>query len=81
VTFAVAATQGLVVDHLPNAENLEWSSFKPIVLLTRTPLLVVARGNLKDAHLANIIEQASQYPTTVGRRSRQQPGADVAYVS
>jgi len=66
VTFAVATTQGLVADHLPNAENPEWSSFKAIVLLTRTPLLVAARGNLKDAHLANIIEQASQDPTTVG---------------
>jgi hypothetical protein len=62
VTFAVTTTQGLVVDHLPHAENPEWSSSKPIVLLTRTPLLVVARGNPKDAHLANIIEQASQDP-------------------
>ena len=66
MTFAVATTQGLVVDHLPNAENLERSSFKPIVLLTRTPLMVAARSNPKSAHLANIIEQASQDPTTVG---------------
>ena len=62
----LATTQRLVADYLANAENPEWSSFKPIALLTRTPLLVVARGNLKDANLANIIEQALQDPNTVG---------------
>ena len=34
----LATTQGLVADHLANAENPERSSFKPIAWLIRTPL-------------------------------------------
>ena len=59
----LATTQGEVADHLANAGKPKWSSFKPIALLTRTPLLVVARDNLKDANLANIIEQACRIRT------------------
>jgi tripartite-type tricarboxylate transporter receptor subunit TctC len=62
----LATTQSLVADHLVNKRKPKWSRFKPIAMLARTPLLVVARRGLKDATLANIVEKALQDSNTIG---------------
>lgn len=54
----LAATQSLVAQFLMNKSSLKWSSFTAVSMLTRTPLAVVARGNMKDANLPNLIEGA-----------------------
>jgi tripartite-type tricarboxylate transporter receptor subunit TctC len=54
-----------VSNFLSDKTNIEWSKFAPIAMLSRTPMAVVARGNLRDANLANIIEVALQNPNVV----------------
>ncbi len=54
-----ATTQALVAEHLADPTHPNWDEFKPIAIVSRTPLLVVARGDLEDATLANLIEKAS----------------------
>ena len=61
----LAVTQSLVSNFLSDKTNIEWSKFAPIAMLSRTPMAVVARGNLRDANLANIIEVALQNPNVV----------------
>jgi tripartite-type tricarboxylate transporter receptor subunit TctC len=69
----LATTQSLVADHLANKRKPIWSRLKPIAMLARTPLLVVARGDLKDATLANIVEKALQDPNSVGIGEARSP--------
>ena len=38
----------------------EWSSFTPVAMLTRSPLAIVSRANIKDANLTNLMEAASE---------------------
>jgi tripartite-type tricarboxylate transporter receptor subunit TctC len=61
----LAVTQSLVADFLTDKAYVEWSSFTPIAMLSRTPLAVVARGNLKDANLPNIIEAGLENPNII----------------
>ena len=61
----LAVTQSLISNFLSDNTNIEWSKFAPIAMLSRTPMAVVARGNLRDANLANIIEVALQNPNVV----------------
>ena len=53
-------TQSLVAKFLLNKSALEWSNFTPIAMLTRSPLAIVSRANIKDANLTNLIEAASE---------------------
>ena len=53
-------TQSLVAKFLLNKSALEWSSFTPIAMLTRSPLAIVSRANIKDANLTNLMEAASE---------------------
>lgn len=69
----LATTQALVANHLANNRKPKWSRLKPVAMLTRTPLVVVARGNLKDANLPNIIEQALADPNAVGIGEARSP--------
>jgi tripartite-type tricarboxylate transporter receptor subunit TctC len=69
----LAATQSLVADHLSNKRKPKWSRLKPVAMLTRSPLVVVARGDLKDANLPNIIEQAVADPNAVGIGEARSP--------
>jgi tripartite-type tricarboxylate transporter receptor subunit TctC len=69
----LATTQSLVANHLANKKKPKWSRLKPIALVARTPLLVVARGDLKDATLANIVEKALKDPNTVGIGEARSP--------
>jgi len=64
----LAATQSLVAQFLMTKSTPKWSSFAPISMLTRTPLAVVARGNMKDPNLPNLIEGAldKREPIKVG---------------
>jgi tripartite-type tricarboxylate transporter receptor subunit TctC len=68
-----ATTQSLVADHLANKRKPIWSWLKPVAMLSRTPLLVVARGGLKDATLANVLEKALQDPNSVGIGEARSP--------
>ena len=61
----LAVTQSLVSSFLTDKANVEWSNFAPIAMLSRTPLAVVARGNLKDANLPNIIEVGLENPNII----------------
>tara|TARA_Y100000588_G_C14262748_1_gene928368 strand:- start:2477 stop:3439 length:963 start_codon:yes stop_codon:yes gene_type:complete len=61
----LAVTQSLIADFLMSKTSLEWSSFAPVAMLTRTPLAVVARGDMKDANLPNLIENALGKPATI----------------
>jgi tripartite-type tricarboxylate transporter receptor subunit TctC len=61
----LAVTQSLVSSFLTDKANVEWSNFTPIAMLSRTPLAVVARGNLKDANLPNIIEVGLENPNII----------------
>jgi tripartite-type tricarboxylate transporter receptor subunit TctC len=61
----LAVTQSLVSNFLTDKAYVEWSSFTPIAMLSRTPLAVVARGNLKDANLPNIIEVGLENPNII----------------
>lgn len=61
----LAITQSVVSNHLDKKNKTEWSEFTPIAMLSRTPLAVVARGNLKDANLSNIMEVAAQNPNVI----------------
>jgi tripartite-type tricarboxylate transporter receptor subunit TctC len=61
----LAITQSVVSNYLDKKNKTEWSEFTPIAMLSRTPLAVVARGNLKDANLSNIMEVASQNPNVI----------------
>ena len=69
----LASTQSLVADHLSNKRKPKWSRLKPVAMLTRSPLVVVARGDLKDANLPNIIEQALADPNAVGIGEARSP--------
>lgn len=69
----LATTQSLVADHLANGRKPKWSRLKPLAMLARTPLLVVARGDMKDATLANIVEKALQDPNSVGIGEARSP--------
>ena len=53
-------TQSLVAKFLLNKSAPEWSSFTPIAMLTRSPLAIVSRANIKDANLTNLMEPASE---------------------
>ena len=53
-------TQSLVAKFLLNKSALEWSNFTPIAMLTRSPLAIVSRANIRDANLTNLIEAASE---------------------
>ena len=53
-------TQSLVAKFLLNKSAPEWSNFTPIAMLTRSPLAIVSRANIKDANLTNLIEAASE---------------------
>lgn len=55
----LATTQSLVADHLFDPAKPNWDEFKPIAMVSRTPLLVVAKGDLQDATLANLVEKAA----------------------
>ena len=61
----MAITQSVVSNYLDKKNKTEWSEFTPIAMLSRTPLAVVARGNLKDANLSNIMEVAAQNPNVI----------------
>ena len=61
----LAITQLVVSNYLEKKNKIEWSGFTPIAMLSRTPLAVVARGNLKDANLSNIMEVAAQNPNVI----------------
>ena len=61
----LAITQSVVSNYLEKKNKTEWSGFTPIAMLSRTPLAIVARGNLKDANLSNIIEVAAQNPNVI----------------
>jgi len=54
----LAATQSLVAQFIMNKSSPKWSSFTPVSMLARTPLAVVARGNMKNPNLPNLIEGA-----------------------
>ena len=69
----LAMSQSLVANHLADSTKPEWELFKPIAMLARTPLLVVARRDLKDATLANIVEKALEDPNTVGIGEARSP--------
>ena len=53
-------TQSLVAKFLLNKSAPEWSNFTPVAMLTRSPLAIVSRANIKDANLTNLIEAASE---------------------
>ena len=53
-------TQSFVAKFLLNKSAPEWSNFTPIAMLTRSPLAIVSRANIKDANLTNLIEAASE---------------------
>ena len=53
-------TQSLVAKFLLNKSAPEWSNFTPIAMLTRSPLAIVSRANIRDANLTNLIEAASE---------------------
>ena len=53
-------TQSLVAKFLLNKSALEWSNFTPVAMLTRSPLAIVSRANIRDANLTNLIEAASE---------------------
>ena len=53
-------TQSLVAKFLLNKSAPEWSSFTPVAMLTRSPLAIVSRANIKDANLTNLMEAASE---------------------
>ena len=61
----LAITQSVVSNYIEKKNKTEWSGFTPIAMLSRTPLAIVARGNLKDANLSNIIEVATQNPNVI----------------
>ena len=61
----LAITQSVVSNYIDKKNETEWSEFTPIAMLSRTPLAVVARGNLKDANLSNIMEVAAQNPNVI----------------
>lgn len=62
----LVTTQALVAEKMADAARVEWKRFQPVAMMTRTPLAVVARGNLKDANLPNLIEKALEDPDSVG---------------
>jgi len=64
--FLYTETQSLVADKLLDDSKRDWSEFAPVALLTRSPLVVMARGDMKDASLANVIERALEDPNAVG---------------
>ena len=53
-------TQSLVAKFLLNKFAPEWSSFTPVAMLTRSPLAIVSRANIKNANLTNLMEAASE---------------------
>ena len=69
----LAVTQSLVSNFLNDKTSIEWSKFTPIAMLSRTPMAVVARGSLRDANLANIIEVALQNPNVVSLGETSNP--------
>lgn len=69
----LATTQSLISDHLADSGRPNWERLKPIAMVARTPLLVVARGDLKDATLANIVEKALEDPNAVGIGEARSP--------
>ena len=58
-------TQSLVAKFLLNKSAPEWSSFTPVAMLTRSPLAIVSRANIKDANLTNLIESALDKPEMI----------------
>lgn len=69
----LATSQSLVADHLADGENPKWDLLKPIAMVARTPLLVVARSDLKEATLANIVERALEDPNSIGIGEARSP--------
>ena len=61
----IATTPEIIANFLLDNTSPQWSDLQPIVMLTRSPLVVVARSNLKDANLPNILEQASSDPNAI----------------
>ena len=56
----LGTTQSMVAKFLLNQSAPEWSSFTPVAMLTRSPLAIVSRANIKDANLTNLMEAASE---------------------
>ena len=56
----LGTTQSMVAKFLLNKSAPEWSSFTPVAMLTRSPLAIVSRANIKDANLTNLMEAASE---------------------
>ncbi len=56
----LGTTQSIVAKFLLNKSAPEWSSFTPVAMLTRSPLAIVSRANIKDANLTNLMEAASE---------------------
>lgn len=69
----LATTQALVAEHLANKRKPKWERLKPIAMVARTPLVVVARGDMKDATLANVVEKALKDPNSVGVGESRSP--------
>lgn len=69
----LAATQSLIAEHLANKRKPKWERLKPIAMIARTPLVVVARGDMKDATLANVVEKALEDPNSVGIGESRSP--------
>ena len=58
-------TQSLVAQFLLDKSVPEWSNFTPVVMLSRSPLAIVSRANIKDANLTNLIESALDKPKMI----------------
>ena len=69
----LAASLSLVADHLADKAKPKWSDLAPVAMLTRSPLVVVARGDMKDATLPNIIEIALEDPDAIGIGEARSP--------
>ena len=62
----LAASLSLVAEQLAGEAKAKWSDLAPVAMLTRSPLVVVARGDMKDATLPNIIEIALEDSGAIG---------------
>lgn len=69
----LATSQSLVAEHLANKRKPKWERLKPIAMISRSPLLVVARADMKDATLANVVEKALQDPNSIGIGEARSP--------
>lgn len=58
-------TQSLVAQFLLDKSVPEWSNFTPVVMLSRSPLAIVSRADIKDANLTNLIESALDKPEMI----------------